>query len=318
MEKDVKGKGKAKEEDEHLNAEESKENEIEVSTNKITTEIYDVNSPGGFNEGDSELKLDFEKSRELALKEARNAANFASGLFNRLANETGPRMANLGKQLQDALNKNLSPDSSTTDASASKEVGGENENENSGSNENQQTKGTGGLDLGQTFNSLTKTFQKSIPNLDLEKSQSLARKYLQASEKGLKEAGKEMNGLLNDLIKIVPEDGKTLEEHQQKSNHDRSTTGIAQVGGESKGEGKEKKEKEVEEEIFDWDNENEEGNKNERRDQKSKKNQQQQVETTTRPETGNLSLDEKEKGSDGKALKEPQVEEDDDEDDDWE
>jgi len=276
-----KGKGKAKE----------TENEELVSPlSEKQTEILDVNSPGGFNEGGS---LDFEKSRELALQEAKNAANLASNFFNRIAGEVGPRMVDLGKGLQESLNTSNTTSTYSNEKELDTEIGSKKP-----------------LNINSTLSNLATTFQKQIPNLDFEKSQNLARKYLEASEKGLRDAGKEMKGLMGDLVKIVPEDGKTLEEHHGISKEEvkKSNDGIKTATAVGKT---------MEEEIG-WDHESDEEKDEKKEKEKGKgdgvgigkveeKKEVKEVEAATRPPTGSFDVDEtkEKKGEDS-------------EDDDWE
>jgi hypothetical protein len=58
--------------------------------------------------------------------------------------------------------------------------------------------------LPASFADVSKQFQASFPHLNWKESQTLAKKYLDASENVARDWGKEMTSLMSDLVKIVP------------------------------------------------------------------------------------------------------------------
>lgn len=58
--------------------------------------------------------------------------------------------------------------------------------------------------LPASFADVSKQFQASFPHLNWKESQTLAKKYYDASENVARDWGKEMSSLMSDLVKIVP------------------------------------------------------------------------------------------------------------------
>lgn len=60
---------------------------------------------------------------------------------------------------------------------------------------------------------LSKQFQAAFPNLDLKESQSMAKRYFEASQSAARDWGKEMGSMMGDLVKVVPpEEGEKRKE----------------------------------------------------------------------------------------------------------
>lgn len=91
-----------------------------------------------------------------------------------------------------------------------------------------------------SFADLSKQFQASFPHLNWKESQTIAKKYYDASENVARDWGKEMSNLMGDLVKIVPP-----EEQGQASS--------LQKDGVVKAEPSSMPNASVDDEDFDWD-----------------------------------------------------------------
>lgn len=144
-----------------------------------------------------EEKAAVDQTIQVAKQNAQTALHNVQSFWDKL--QADPRLNNIQSTLAKTL-KNVSvPTASTTakDASTGEEGGA--------------TKG-----LPTSFADVSKQFQASFPHLNWKESQTLAKKYLDASENVARDWGKEMTTLMGDLVKIVPPEEQDKKEPAPK------------------------------------------------------------------------------------------------------
>lgn len=149
--------------------------------------IFDVD--GDITE---EEKVAVENTIQTAKANAQTALHNVQSFWDRL--QTDPRLNNIQASLASTL-KNVS----VPKAGAAKDA----------------STGEEGTPI-VSFADLSKQFQASFPHLNWKESQSLAKKYYDASENVARDWGKEMSNLMGDLVTIVPPEGQEKASSSQK------------------------------------------------------------------------------------------------------
>lgn len=204
----AKGKGRASDEDESLEAEQhrdprkgeySEEGEAlpiprsrsgDVKTAPKTDEqgasLFDAdapNAPTSPRVGD----IDIAQAASAALG---SAQAWFTRMQGTLASE--PRVQELQRSLASTLQSARSAAANVTSPAAPGEAGAEG------------TDASRSAPLATALPALSKTIQAAIPHLDWKQSQELAKRYYAASESMAKDLGKEMQTLANEMVRIVP------------------------------------------------------------------------------------------------------------------
>lgn len=136
-----------------------------------------------------------DEAMEAARKNAKSALNSVQSFWEKV--QADPRMTSMQASVAHTLQNISLPQSAAA-------TGGETEVGESQGAEPDATIASPRTRRNLALPDLSKQFQGAFPHLDWKESQTMAKRYFEASQNAARDWGKEMSHLMGDLVKVVP------------------------------------------------------------------------------------------------------------------